>query len=163
VQSVELGIIVRFEDVVWRPTPWRLYASCFWEQPGGLLACMHLEKPPPDEDDDDESETSNGPVLGTVSTQHAIGRSRRTCFNSSSQLIRTAAFLYFLLSSRSRLEMSPMRSRLSPLYSRSSMFLVMTFVTSLSSSLSLSRFWVARESWYVFFVRWMNVSNSTNW
>jgi hypothetical protein len=75
VQSVGLGIIVRFEDVVWRPTPWRLFASCFWKQAAGLLACMHLEKPPPDEDDDDESETSNGPVLDTVSTQHVVGRS----------------------------------------------------------------------------------------
>jgi hypothetical protein len=70
VQSVELGIIVRFEDA---PTPWRLFASCFWKQPAGLLACMHLEKPPPDEDDEDESETSNGPVLGMVSTQHVVG------------------------------------------------------------------------------------------
>lgn len=42
------------------------------------------------------------------------------------------------------------------------MFFVMTLVTSLSSSLSLSKFCVARESWYVFFVRWMKVSNSTN-
>jgi hypothetical protein len=39
------------------------------------------------------------------------------CFNSNSQLIRTAAFLYFLLSSRSLLEISPMRSKLSPRYS----------------------------------------------
>jgi hypothetical protein len=41
------------------------------------------------------------------------------------------------------------------------MFFVMTFVTSFSSSFNLSRFCVALESWYVFFVRWMKVSNST--
>jgi hypothetical protein len=58
--------------------------------------------------------------------------------------------------------MSPILSKLSPRYRRSSMFLVMTLVTSLSSSFSLSRFCVARESWYVVFVRPMKVSNSTN-
>jgi hypothetical protein len=82
-----------------------------------------------------------------------------TFFNKSSQFIRTAAFLYFLLSSRNRPDSSPIRSRLSPRYNRSSIFLVITFVTSRSSSFSLSRFWEARLSWYVFLVRWMKVSN----
>ena len=84
------------------------------------------------------------------------------CLSMSSQLILTAALRYFLLSSRNLLLMSPIFSRLSPRYNRSSMFLVMTFVTSLSSSFSLSRLAVALVSIYVFFVRWMNVSNSTN-
>lgn len=84
------------------------------------------------------------------------------CFSSSSQLILTAAFRYFLLSSLSLPDISPIRSRLSPRYRRSSIFFVITLVTSRSSSLSLSRFWLARLSWYVFFVRWMKVSNSTN-
>jgi hypothetical protein len=57
------------------PNAVALVCKLFWEQPAGSLACMHLEKPPPDEDDDDESETSNGPVLDTVSTQHVVGRS----------------------------------------------------------------------------------------
>ena len=56
------------------------------------------------------------------------------CFSMSSQLMRTAARRYFLLSSRSRALRSPIRSRLSPRYSRSSMFLVMTLVTSRNSS-----------------------------
>ena len=80
---------------------------------------------------------------------------------SNSQLMRTAAFLYFRLSSRKRPDNSPIRSRLSPRYSRSSIFFVITFVTSRSSSLTLSRFCDARLSWYSFFVRWINVSNST--
>lgn len=83
------------------------------------------------------------------------------CFSISSQLILTAAFLYFLLSSRRRPLISPILSRLSPRYNRSSMFFVMTLVTSFSSSFSLSRLELARASWYVFFVRWMKVSNST--
>ena len=84
------------------------------------------------------------------------------CFSSNSQFILTAALLYFLLSSLSLWLMSPILSRLSPLYSKSSIFFVITFVTSLSSSFNLSRFCEARLSWYVFFVRCMNVSNSTN-
>lgn len=82
------------------------------------------------------------------------------CLSNNSQLILTAACLYFLLSSLSRELTSPILSRLSPRYSKSSMFFVMTFVTSLSSSFSLSRFCVARVSEYVDFVRWMKVSNS---
>ena len=74
-------------------------------------------------------------------------------------MILTAAFLYLRLSSLRRDEISPMRSKLSPLYSRSSMFLVMTLVTSFNSSFSLSRFCVARESWYVAFVFCMKPSN----
>jgi hypothetical protein len=89
-----------------------------------------------------------------------VNQFSRTCLSSSSQFILTAAFLYFLLSSRRRPLISPIRSRLSPRYRRSSMFLVMTFVTSFNSSLSLSRFCVALLSWYVFFVRWMKVSKS---
>lgn len=83
------------------------------------------------------------------------------CFSSSSQFILTAARLYFLLSSFNLPDISPIRSRLSPLYSKSSMFLVMTLVTSRSSWFSLSRFCDARLSWYVFLVRCMKVSNST--
>lgn len=82
------------------------------------------------------------------------------CFNNNSQLILTAAFRYFKLSSLSRLLTSPIRSRLSPLYNRSSMFFVITFVTSRNSSFSLSRFCVARVSEYVALVREINVSNS---
>lgn len=82
------------------------------------------------------------------------------CFISSSQLILTAALLYFLLSSLSLELISPIRSRLSPRYNRSSIFFVITLVTSCSSEFSLSRFCVARVSEYVAFVRWMKVSNS---
>ena len=123
-----------------------------------------LEESPPYKNDNDEREATNRSILCPVSLRYSRQRlgPELTCFNSNSQLIRTAAFLYFLLSSRSLLEISPMRSRLSPRYSKSSMFFVMTLVTSFSSSLSLSMFCVARESWYVFFVRWMKVSNSTN-
>jgi hypothetical protein len=67
-----------------------------------------------------------------------------TCFINNSQLIRTAALRYFILSSLNRPDISPMRSRLSPRYSKSSIFFVMTLVTSRSSSLSLSRFAAAR-------------------
>jgi len=84
------------------------------------------------------------------------------CFSNSSQLILTAACLYFLLSSLNRELTSPIRSRESPLYSRSSIFFVITFVTSLSSSFNLSRFCVARVSEYVALVREMKVSNSMN-
>jgi hypothetical protein len=84
------------------------------------------------------------------------------CFNSNSQLILTAACRYFLLSSFKRLLISPILSRLSPLYSKSSIFFVITFVTSLSSSFSLSKFCVARLSLYVAFVLLINVSNSMN-
>jgi len=49
------------------------------------------------------------------------------CFSINSQLILTAAFRYFDASSRSLPLISPILSRLSPLYSRSSMFLVITF------------------------------------
>ena len=80
--------------------------------------------------------------------------------NNNSQLILTAARLYFALSSLNLLLTCPIRSRLSPLYNRSSIFFVMTFVTSRSSSFSLSRFCVARESEYVALVREMKVSNS---
>jgi hypothetical protein len=130
-----------------------------------MLHSEPLEEAPPDEDDDNKSETTNGTILRRISIGTSVSKGfrnmRLTCFNSSSQLIRTAAFLYFLLSSRNLLEISPILSRLSPLYSRSSMFLVMTFVTSFNSSFNLSRFCVALESWYVFFVRWMKVSKST--
>lgn len=68
------------------------------------------------------------------------------CFSINSQLILTAAFRYFEASSRNLPLISPILSRLSPLYSKSSMFLVMTLVTSFSSSFSLSRFPVALES-----------------
>ena len=84
-----------------------------------------------------------------------------TCLSINSQLILTAAFRYFLLSSRSLPLISPILSKLSPRYSRSSIFFVMTLVTSFNSSFSLSRFAVALLSWYVFLVLWMNVSNST--
>lgn len=84
------------------------------------------------------------------------------CFSSSSQLILTAACRYFLLSSLNRLLTSPILSKLSPLYNKSSIFLVITFVTSRNSSFNLSRFWVARESAYVAFVFCMKVSNSMN-
>ena len=83
------------------------------------------------------------------------------CLSNNSQLILTAALLYFLESSLNLPLISPILSKLSPLYNKSSIFLVMTFVTSRSSSLSLSKFWEARLSWYVFFVRCMKVSNST--
>jgi hypothetical protein len=66
--------------------------------------------------------------------------------SSNSQLMRTAALRYLALSSLNLLLTCPMRSRLSPRYNKSSIFLVMTFVTSRSSSFSLSRFWVARVS-----------------
>lgn len=69
-----------------------------------------------------------------------------TCLINSSQLMRTAAFLYLLLSSRRRPDSSPMRSKLSPLYKRSSIFLVITLVTSRSSSFNRSRFCDARLS-----------------
>lgn len=69
------------------------------------------------------------------------------CFNSSSQLILTAALRYFALSSLNRLLMSPIFSRLSPRYNRSSMFFVITCVTSFNSSFSLPKFPVARLSW----------------
>ena len=82
------------------------------------------------------------------------------CFNINSQLILTADFLYFRLSSLNLPLISPILSKLSPRYNKSSIFFVITFVTSLSSSFSLSRFCVARESWYVFLVRWIKVSNS---
>jgi len=84
------------------------------------------------------------------------------CFNISSQLILTAACLYFLLSSFNLELISPILSRESPLYSKSSIFFVMTLVTSFRSSFSLSRFAVALVSWYVRFVRCMKVSNWTN-
>lgn len=119
-----------------------------------------LQEPPPNEEYYDEAESTKGAILCTVrpGLSSQLGAGVLTCFSSSSQLMRTAAFLYFRLSSRNRLDMSPMRSRLSPRYSRSSMFLVMTLVTSLSSLFSLSRFWVARVSWYVSFVCWMYLS-----
>ena len=83
------------------------------------------------------------------------------CFINNSQLILTAAFLYFLLSSLNLPDISPIRSNESPLYSKSSIFFVMTLVTSRNSSFSLSRLAEALVSEYVFLVRWMNVSNST--
>lgn len=119
-----------------------------------------LQETPPDEEDYEQTERTKGTILGMISfVSKTFGQKIITCFNSNSQLILTAAFRYFLLSSLNRLDMSPMRSRLSPLYSRSSMFLVMTLVTSFSSLFSLSRFWVARVSWYVSFVCWMYLSN----
>lgn len=68
------------------------------------------------------------------------------CFSNNSQFILIAAFLYFLLSSLNLLLTSPILSKLSPLYNKSSIFFVMTFVTSCSSEFSLSRFCVARVS-----------------
>lgn len=44
----------------------------------------------------------------------SLNAATHTCFSNSSQFIRTAAFLYLRESSRSLLDMSPMRSRLSP-------------------------------------------------
>jgi hypothetical protein len=69
------------------------------------------------------------------------------CLSNSSQFILTAALRYFLLSSLSLWLISPILSKLSPRYSRSSIFLVMTLVTSRNSSFNRSRFAVARESW----------------
>lgn len=57
------------------------------------------------------------------------------CLTNNSQLILTAARLYFRLSSLNRLLISPIRSRLSPRYNRSSIFFVMTLATSFNSSL----------------------------
>lgn len=99
--------------------------------------------------------------INTRNTKKEPGAEKLTCFNINSQLIRTAAFRYFLLSSLNLPLISPIRSRLSPLYSRSSMFFVITLVTSFSSSFNLSKLADALESWYVFLVRWMKVSNST--
>lgn len=107
---------------------------------------------------------ARGPYYPRVNTRNAKkepGADKLTCFIINSQLILTAAFRYFLLSSLNLPLISPIRSRLSPLYNRSSMFFVITFVTSFSSSFNLSRLADALESWYVFLVRCMKVSNST--
>lgn len=82
------------------------------------------------------------------------------CFSSSSQLILTAARLYFAESSFNLELKSPIFSKLSPRYRRSLMFFVMIEVTSLSSSLSRDKLSLARESWYVFFVFSTKRSNS---
>ena len=82
------------------------------------------------------------------------------CFSNNSQLILTAAFRYLNESSLNPLLSSPILSKLSPLYSKSSIFLFMILLTSLNSSLSLSRFADARASWYVLRVFWMKESNS---
>ena len=120
------------------------------------------KEPPPDKEDHDEAERAKGTVLVELASRKRTHEpAHLTCLRSRSQLILTAAFLYFLLSSFKRPLISPILSRLSPLYNRSSIFFVITLVTSFSSSFSLSRFALARESWYVFFVRWMKVSNST--
>lgn len=84
------------------------------------------------------------------------------CFSNSSQLILTAARRYFFESSLNRLLISPIFSKLSPRYSKSSIFFVMTFVTSRSSSFSLSRFCDARASEYVVRVLAMKLSKSIN-
>lgn len=109
-----------------------------------------LKESPPDKENYEETNTCKRSILLScqmmtlnLSEDKIAGL---TCFTSSSQLIRTAARLYFLLSSRKRPDSSPIRSKLSPRYRRSSMFLVMTFVTSLSSSFSRSRFCDARLS-----------------
>lgn len=107
---------------------------------------------------------AKGPYCSGVSNHGFMNdhrAERLTCFNSNSQFILTAAFRYFLLSSLNLPLISPILSKLSPLYNRSSIFFVMTFVTSFNSSFNLSRFADALESWYVFLVRWINVSNST--
>jgi len=56
------------------------------------------------------------------------------CFHIYSQLILTAACLYFLLSSLSLELISPILSKLSPRYNKSSIFFVITFVTSFSGN-----------------------------
>jgi hypothetical protein len=108
---------------------------------------------------------ANGPYYSRISIPAAGQQftvwTQLTCFNNNSQLILTAAFRYFLLSSLSLPLISPILSKLSPRYNKSSIFFVITFVTSFNSSFSLSRLADARESWYVFLVRWMKVSNST--
>lgn len=109
-----------------------------------------LKKAPPDKENHEETDTCKWPVLSSCQI-HTLAFARReiqglTCFTNNSQLMRTAARLYFLLSSRKRPDSSPIRSKLSPRYRRSSIFLVMTFVTSLSSSFSRSRFCDARLS-----------------
>lgn len=115
---------------------------------GVAMVRVSSEESPPDEKEHDESNASKRTILETVSvlTSQLLDEVH-TCFNKSSQLIRTAALRYFILSSLNRPDISPMRSRLSPRYSRSSIFFVMTLVTSRSSSLSLSRFAAARLFW----------------
>ena len=102
-------------------------------------------KPPPQKDDDKQSESRKGSVLSNIQLElpcrSMIFRGDRfTCFSINSQFILTAAFRYFLLSSRSLPLISPILSKLSPRYSKSSMFFVMTCVTSFSSSFSLFKF-----------------------
>lgn len=92
--------------------------------------------------------TKNRQLILLLTSANAL-----TCLITNSQFIRTAALRYFRLSSRNRPDSSPIRSRLSPRYRRSSMFLVMIFATSRNSSCSLSRFCAARVFWYVALVR----------
>lgn len=117
-----------------------------------------LEETPQKENEYDQSDPRKWPILFIISCIFFGPMKLRehgtlTCFKSNSQLMRTAAFLYFWLSSLKRPDSSPIRSKLSPRYNKSSMFFVMTFVTSLSSSFTRSRFCDARLSWYNFLVR----------
>ena len=119
-----------------------------WHQLAFSISLLALKESPPKEDHHDKTDSAKGAILPIIVNIRAMpwSRATRTCFRSSSQFIRTAALRYFLLSSRSLPDISPIRSRLSPRYKRSSMFFVITLVTSFNSSLSLSRFCDARLS-----------------
>ena len=110
-----------------------------------IPAIVPSKKSPPNKYYDKKSQSSKGAVLKLVSLgfRVVVDISGRTCFSINSQLILTAAFRYFLLSSLSLPLISPILSRLSPRYRRSSIFFVMTLVTSFNSSFSLSKFAVA--------------------
>lgn len=107
-----------------------------------------LGKSPDEQNQNNETDRSEWTVLQTVSASYRVSKSEAvlTCFKSSSQFILTAALRYFRLSSLNLPDISPICSKLSPRYKRSSIFFVMTWVTSRSSSFSLSRFEDARLS-----------------
>lgn len=74
------------------------------------------------------------------------------CRINASKLILCAAFLYLTDSALNELDKSPILSNESPLYSKSSIFLDMIFLTSFNSLLILSKLDCARWSMYTFLV-----------